>query len=92
MPAETPVPPATLSSAAPYAVPAGGKLVFTYTRYTTDGWPRGDIRVVFSNGGPAPVVARNVPAVGGTRTVKAIGDWAKIFPDPIPVATRGAAS
>ena len=89
---DVPLPPATLASVSPYPVPEGCKLVFSYTRYTTDGWPRGDIAVVFPNGTPPQVVARNVPAMGGARSAKAVGDWSKLFPEPLPVvpAASGA--
>jgi hypothetical protein len=66
-------------------VPEGARLVFTYTTYTTDGWHCGEVRVEFAGGGPAQVVARRLPVRGNAHTVKAIGDWAKIFPEPLPV-------
>lgn len=89
---KSPAPPASLASASPYSVPEGGRLVFTYTHYTTDGWARGDVAVAFPNGTPPQVVARNVPVMGGARNAKAVGDWAKIFPEPLPVVPPARAS
>ena len=84
------LPAASLASLTPYAVPAGGRLAFRYSRSTTDGFMRGDVLVEFPNGGTEHVVARNVPVMGSSRLVKAIGDWAKIFPEPIRVAAAAA--
>jgi hypothetical protein len=81
------VPDASLASLTPYAVPAGARLAFRYVVSTTDGFMRGDVLLVFSNGGAAHVIAHGIPVMGGSRQVKAIGDYAKIFPDPIPVAS-----
>jgi hypothetical protein len=80
------VPPASLASLVPYPVPMGGRLVFTYERWTTDGWSRGSVRVVFEDGRPARVVARNVPVIGDARTARALGEYARLFPEPLPVA------
>ena len=82
-------PEASLASLTPYAVPAGARLAFRYVVSTTDGFMRGDVLLVFSNGGPTQVIAHGIPVMGGSRQVKAMGDYAKIFPEPIPVA-KGA--
>lgn len=79
-------PEASLTSLTPYAVPAGARLAFRYVVSTTDGFMRGDVLLVFPNGGPAQVIAHGIPVMGGSRQVKAVGDYAKIFPEPIPVA------
>ncbi len=79
------IPAASLASAAPYPVPAGGRLVFVYERFTTDGWSRGSVRVVFDDGRPAQVVARNVPVVGDGKQARALGDYTQLFPEPLPV-------
>ena len=80
--------PASLDDSSPYPVPEGGHLVFETINFTTDGWQRGLVRLVFSDGRPNLVVAPNIPASGGPRTVKALGDWAKIFPEPLPILKR----
>jgi len=77
--------PATLASGKPYPVPPGAQLAFRVIGTTTDGWMRGDVLVIFPNGSPPRIVARAIPASGGSRTVKVLGDWAKIFPEPLPV-------
>jgi hypothetical protein len=82
-------PEASLASLTPYAVPAGARLAFRYIGSATDGFMRGDVLLVFPNGGPAQVIAHSIPVMGGSRQVKAMGDYAKIFPEPIPVA-KGA--
>jgi hypothetical protein len=46
------------------------------------------VRLVFADGRPDLVVAPNIPASGGPRAVKALGDWAKIFPAPLPIIRR----
>ena len=79
------LPPASLASWAPYPVPEGARLVFSFTRNTTDGFQRGQVSVVFPNGRPSQVIACNLPALGGTRQAKIVGDWSKIFPEPLPV-------
>ncbi|MFQ5599244.1 MAG: hypothetical protein ACE5G2_01680 [Candidatus Krumholzibacteriia bacterium] len=86
MPFDAELPPASLASLDPYPVPDGARLQFRYTCSTTDGFMRGDVVVVFENGGPKQVIARNIPVMGTSRTARAVGDYAKIFPDPIPVA------
>ena len=78
-------PPASLASSSPYRVPEGGRLVFRYKLFTTDGFMRGDVLVVLPNGGGEAVIARNIPVMGTARQAKAIGDYAKLFPEPIPV-------
>lgn len=78
-------PPASLASGAPYPVPEGAELVFTYTRFTTDGWPMGDVRLRRPGDGAGQVIAHNVPARGTSRTATMLGDWARIFPQPLPV-------
>lgn len=80
------IPKASLASMEPYAVPAGAHLEFRYIVYTTDGFMRGDVSVVLPNGGGSHVVAENVPVTGTSSRVKAMGDFGKLFPDPIPVA------
>lgn len=79
------VPPASLASLEPYPVPPGGRLVFRYVVYTTDGFMRGDVSVAFANGTEEQVIARNVPVMGTSRRAKAMGDYGKIFPEPIAV-------
>lgn len=80
------IPTASLASIAPFPVPAGGRLAFTYERFTTDGWSRGSVRVLFDDGRPAQVVAHNVPAVGDGKLAHVLGDYASLFPVPLPVA------
>jgi len=80
--------PASLDDNSPYPVPEGGQLVFETINFTTDGWQRGLVRLVFADGRPALIVAPNIPASGGPRAVKALGDWAKIFPEPLPIIRR----
>ena len=82
---ERALPPATLASMKPYPVPEGAKLVFRPTRFTTDGFLMGDVCVVFGEGDPGQVIAATIPAVGGPRTVRALGDYARLFPDPLPL-------
>jgi hypothetical protein len=77
--------PASLASTGPYPVPTGGHLAFAYERWTTDGWSRGIVSVVWDDGRPPSVVARQVPVVGDATTVRALGDYAHLFPEPIPV-------
>ena len=77
--------PATLGSPGPYPIPAGGRLAFTYERWTTDGWSRGDVSVVWEDGRPPTIVAHQVPVVGNAQTVRALGDYARLFPDALPV-------
>ena len=84
------VPPATLASLEPYPVPPGGRLGFRYIVETTDGFMRGDVVVAFGNGTEERVVARNVPVTGSARQVQAMGDYAKVFPEPIPVLKTAA--
>ena len=79
------VPRASLASMDPYAVPKGGRLVFRYGVFTTDGFMRGDVCVVFANGGDPHVVAGNVPVTGTSAHVKAMGDFGRLFPELIPV-------
>lgn len=79
------VPRASLASMDPYPVPPGARLVFRYGVFTTDGFMRGDVLLVLRNGGPTHVVARNVPVTGTSSKVKAMGDFGRLFPDPIPV-------
>lgn len=80
--------PASLDDLTPYPVPEGAELVFETINFTTDGWQRGSVRVVFSDGRESQIVAPNIPAAGGPRAVKALGDWAKIFPEPIRMIRR----
>lgn len=80
------IPQASLASMEPYPVPSGAHLEFRYVVYTTDGFMRGNVCVVLPNGGGSVVVARNVPVTGTASQVKAMGDFGKLFPDPIPVA------
>lgn len=79
------IPPASLASSAPYPVPAGGRLVFAYERFTTDGWSRGSVQVVFDDGRHGQIIARNVPVVGNGTLARALGDYAQLFPEPLPV-------
>lgn len=83
---------ASLATLEPYRAPAGGRLGFRYIVETTDGFMRGDVVVAFDNGTEERVVAHNVPVMGSARHVKAVGDYAKLFPEPIPVLkTAGSA-
>lgn len=77
--------PASLGSPGPYPIPAGGRLVFTYERWTTDGWSRGTVSVVWEDGSSPAIVARQVPVVGDTQTARALGDYTRLFPNPLPV-------
>ncbi len=86
------VPPASLAALAPYPVPAGGRLGFRYVVETTDGFMRGDVVVAFGNGTEERVVAHNVPVKGSARQVKALGDYAKLFPEPIPVLKKAVST
>ncbi len=79
------IPRASLASMDPYAVPAGARLVFRYGIFTTDGFMRGDVCLILDNGGPPHVIAKNVPVTGTSSKVKAMGDFGRLFPDPIPV-------
>ena len=78
-------PRATLASQEAYPVPEGARLAFRYVVYTTDGFMRGDVTLVDSRGAETRVIARNVPVRGSARQVRAIGDYARLFPEPIPV-------
>jgi hypothetical protein len=80
------VQPASLASPHPYPVPAGGRLAFFYERGTTDGWSRGVVSVVWDDGRPPVVVAHDVPVVGDATRVRALGDYAHLFPEALPVA------
>jgi len=84
--------PASLDDAKPFPVPDGARLAFEIINFTTDGWQRGSVLVVFGDGRPSQLVAPNIPASGGPRVVKALGDWAKIFPEPIPILRRSNAA
>jgi hypothetical protein len=59
--------------------------VFRYIIYTTDGFMRGNVSLVFAHGAEERIIARNVPVQGSARQVRAIGDYARLFPEPIPV-------
>jgi hypothetical protein len=83
--AEKDSPRASLASASPYPVPEGARLAFRYRLFTTDGFMRGDVLLVLPNGGEEHVIAPNIPVMGTSRQVKAMGDYAKLFPEPIPV-------
>lgn len=78
-------PRATLSSHEPYKVPRGARLAFRYTIYTTDGFMRGDVLLLGPDGGTIHVIAGNVPVQGSARQARVIGDYARLFPEPIPV-------
>ena len=79
------VPPASLASPEAYPVPEGARLIFRYTVFVTDGFMRGDVSLLLPNGDGERIVARNVPVTGTSRNVKAIGDYGKLFPEPIEV-------
>ncbi len=81
----TEVQPASLASPGPYPVPVGGRLAFTYEGWTTDGWSRGTVSVAWDDGSAPSVIARHVPVVGDAMTVRALGDYAHLFPDALPV-------
>jgi hypothetical protein len=80
------IPLASLNSGTPYPVPAGARLVFRYTQFTTDGWYRGDVCIDFMDGRPAQRVACNVPALGNGTFVRLLGDYTTLFPGDLPVA------
>ena len=92
MPADVLAPRATLASPTPYPVPEGGRLVFLYSFDTTDGFHRGTVRVFFADGRPSQEVATLVPALGDTKSVRALGEYARLFPVPIEVITDGDAA
>lgn len=83
------LPSASLASMTPYPVPPGAKLVFRPTRFTTDGFQMGDVCVVFGEDDPGQVIATTIPATGGPRSVRALGDYARLFPDPLPLEKPG---
>jgi len=56
-----------------------------YERWTTDGWSRGAVSVVWEDGRPPTVVALQVPVVGNAQSVRALGDYAHLFPNALPV-------
>jgi hypothetical protein len=66
-------------------VPEGARLLFRYTLFVTDGFMRGDVSLLLPNGDGEQVIARNVPVTGTSRTAKAVGDYGKLFPEPIQV-------
>ena len=74
---------------AAYPVPAGAKLVFRPTRFTTDGFQMGDVCVVFAEDDPGQVIATTIPATGGPHHVRALGDYSRLFPDPLPLEKPG---
>jgi hypothetical protein len=78
---------ARLSDGTVYPVPVGCRLVFVYTRLTTDGWHRGDVCLESETGRERQVIAGSVPALGNTRTVRLLGDYAAIFPGELPVVS-----
>ena len=77
--------PASLADTGPYRVPKGARLVFHYGVYTTDGFMRGDVHVEQAAGAETQIIARNVAASGDAERVQVLGDWARIFPDPLAV-------
>jgi hypothetical protein len=78
-------PRATLASPQAYSVPDGAHLAFRYVVFTTDGFMRGDVTLVDAHGEVQRVVARNVPVQGSAHQVRVIGDYERLFPEPIPV-------
>ena len=78
--------PASLADSGPYRLPKGARLVFHYGVFTTDGFMRGDVHV--EQGAVTQIVARNVAASGDTERVQVLGDWARIFPQPIAVGRK----
>jgi len=82
----TQIQPASLADSGPYHPPKGARLVFHYGVFTTDGFMRGDVLV--EQGAATQIVARNVAASGDTERVQVLGDWARIFPQPIAVARK----
>lgn len=81
------LPEASLADGRAYPVPEGAHLELVPRRRTTDGFLRGDVRVVFPDGRAPHVVALDVPTQGGAGAVRALGDYAKLFPEPMPLAT-----
>ena len=77
------IPPASLADTGPYHVPKGARLVFHYGVYTTDGFMRGDVHL--EQGGETRIIARNIAASGDAERVQVLGDWARIFPNPMAV-------
>jgi len=76
---------ASLASMDPYPVPAGAQLVFRYGEVMTDGFLRGDVCLIWHHGSTPHVVAANVPATGSSSQARVLGDFGKLFPEPIPV-------
>ena len=66
-------------------MPEGARLEFRYIVFTTDGFMRGDVMLVFANGVEERRIAHNVPVQGSARQVRMVGDYARLFPEPIPV-------
>jgi len=60
-------------------------LAFRYAVYTTDGFMRGDVLLLGPDGGTIHVIAENVPVQGSSRQARLVGDYARLFPEPIPV-------
>ncbi len=77
------IPPASLADTGPYRVPKGARLVFHYGVYTTDGFMRGDVHL--QHGAETRIIARNVAASGDAERAQVLGDWARIFPNPMAV-------
>ena len=78
------IPPASLADTGPYRVPKSAQLVFHYGVYTTDGFMRGDVHL--QQGAETRIIARNVAASGDAERVQVLGDWARIFPNPMAVS------
>jgi hypothetical protein len=76
---------ATLAAQEAYPVPEGAHLAFRYIVFTTDGFMRGHVLLVDAQGVEKSVIARNVPVRGSARQVRVMGDYARLFPEPIPV-------
>ena len=76
---------ASLASMDPYPVPEGARLVFRYGEFMTDGFMRGDVCLIWQHGSTPQVVAANVPATGTSSNARVIGDFGKLFPEPIAV-------
>ena len=78
-------PRATLASPKAYPVPEGARLAFRYVVFTTDGFMRGDVTLIGVEDAEPRVIAHNVPVQGSARQVRVMGDYARLFPKPIPV-------
>lgn len=77
--------PASLAALEAYAAPHGGRLVCRYTGSVTDGFARANVYVESEATGATALVARGVPVEGNAQQAQALGDYARLFPEPLTV-------